>query len=212
MLGRWIMMGALLAGGWGCTTTRTSDTARTGIEQLLISTAVDQSLDHLPLPPVSGKKVFVDTQFLDAVDKGYLIGTLRQRLLVAGARLTDQKEGSEITIEICSGGLGTDNASAYMGVPGITLPMPMPISTPEIRVYERSQQYGTAKISMTAYWTDTGELVHDSGRALARADDSRWSIMGIGPFSHGKMKDELSQRHRRHTSVREDSGENLLYR
>ncbi len=194
----------LVAVVWaGCSSTRTSDTARTGIEQLLISTAVDQTLDHLPLPPVEGRKVFLDTQFLDAVDKGYLVGTLRQRLLLAGAKLTDAKEGSEITIEVCSGGLGTDNTSAYVGVPAITLPMPLPVSTPEIRLFERTNHYGTAKICMTAYYTETGELIYDSGRALARSDDSRWAVMGIGPFTQGTMQQELKQRHRRFPQARE---------
>lgn len=197
----------------GCSSTRTSDTARTGVEQLLISTAVDQTLDHLPLPPVEGRKVFLDTQYLEAIDKGYLIGTLRQRLLLAGAKLQSTKEDSEITIEICSGGLGTDNSSSYVGMPSITMPMPLPISTPEIRLYERTNHYGTAKISMTAYYTETGELIYDSGRALARSDDSRWAIMGMGPFTQGSMHQELKQRHRRFPQARERHREDAtIYR
>lgn len=174
----------------GCTTTRTSDTSRTGIEQLLISNAVDQTLDKTALPDVKGRKVFLDPQFLDSVDKGYIVGSLRQRLLSAGASLVDAKEGSDITVEVVSGGVGTDNVQTYLGVPGLAIPG-LPVEIPEVRMYERSSQFGTAKLGVVAYATDTGTMVFDGGRSLARADDSRWSVMGIGPFQDGSVRDEV---------------------
>ncbi len=174
----------------GCTTTRTSDTARTGIEQLLISNAVDQTLDKTPLPPVKGRKVFVDAQFLDSVDKGYIVGSLRHRLLASGASLVDAKEGSDITLEVVSGGVGTDNVESYLGIPGLAIPG-MPIELPEVRLYEKASQFGTAKLGIVAYASETGDMVYDGGRSLARADESRWSVMGIGPFQEGSVRDEV---------------------
>ena len=144
----------------GCTTTRTTDTARTGLEQLLISNAVDQTLDKVALPPVTGRKVFVEDKFLEAVDKGYILGSLRQRLMANGAQLVDAKDGSDLTIEIFSGGVGTDNVEMYAGVPGLTVPG-MPVEIPEVRVYEKSSQYGTAKLGLVAYATTTGEMLYN---------------------------------------------------
>lgn len=174
----------------GCTTTRTSDTARTGMEQLLISNAVDQTLDKTALPQVQGKKVYLDAQYLDSVDKGYIVGSLRQRLLSSGASLVDAKEGSDITVEVVSGGVGTDNVETYLGVPGLAIPG-LPIEVPEVRMYEKSSQFGTAKLGVVAYATESGEMVFDGGRSLARADESRWSVMGIGPFREGSVRDEV---------------------
>lgn len=160
------------------------------MEQLLISNAVDQTLDKTALPDVNGRKVFLDPQFLDSVDKGYIVGSLRQRLLAAGASLVDAKEGSDITVEVVSGGVGTDNVQTYLGVPGLAVPG-LPIEIPEVRMYERSSQFGTAKLGVVAYATESGAMVFDGGRALARADDSRWSVMGIGPFQEGSVRDEV---------------------
>ncbi len=182
----------LLAATLGCTSTRTTDTSRTGIEQLLISNAIDQTLDKTPLPPIDGRKVFLDPQFLDCVDKGYVVGSIRQRLLSNGAKMVDKKEDSEVTMEIYSGGLGTDNVDSFLGVPGMALPGPIPIEIPEVRVYEKSSQFGTAKIGLTAYATATGELVYDSGRHLPRAGNSRWSVMGVGPFQTGTVLNEVN--------------------
>lgn len=175
----------------GCTTTRTSDTSRTGIEQLLISNAVDQTLNKTTLPPLRGRSVFLEEKYLDSVDKGYIVGTLRQKLLAGGAKLVDKKEDSEVTVELCSGGVGTDNVQSFVGVPGMALPGPVPIEIPEIRLWEKSSQYGTAKLGVVAYATETGEPLHDSGTALARADDSSWSVMGLGPFQSGTVRDEV---------------------
>ena len=176
----------------GCTTTRTTDTARTGMEQLLISNAVDQTLNKVALPPVAGRKVFVEEKYLEAVDKGYIIGSLRQRLMANGAQVVDAKEGSDLTLEIFSGAVGTDNVETYAGIPGLTVPG-LPVEIPEVRVYEKSSQYGTAKLGLVAYATTTGEMLYDSGKALARADDSRWSVMGIGPFQEGTVREEVNR-------------------
>ena len=175
----------------GCTTTRTSDTARTGMEQLLISNAIDQTLGKTALPPVDSRKVYIEEKYLDgAVDKGYVIAKMRQKLLNHGAMLVDKKEDSEITVELSSGGLGTDNVSSFVGVPGLTVPG-LPVELPEIRLYEKTSQFGTAKIGVIAYATGNGQLIYDGGTPLARADDSRWSVFGVGPFQNGTVRTEV---------------------
>ncbi len=163
------------------------------MEQLLISNAIDQTLDRTPLPPVQGRKVFVDTQYLDSVDKGYLIGSVRQRLMNHGALLVDGKDASDVTIELRSGGVGTDHVNSFVGMPHIALPGPLPLSLPEIRLYEKNSQFGTAKLGLVAYETESGNMLFDSGQALARASDNRWAIMGVGPFQSGEVRDEVNQ-------------------
>jgi len=161
------------------------------MEQLLISNAVDQTLDKVPFAPVAERKVFVDDKYLDCVDKGYVMGSIRQRLLASGATLVDKKEDSEITLEIRSGGVGTDNVESFVGIPGMALPGPVPFEMPEVRFWEKSSQYGTAKLGLIAYQTSSGQLMYDSGRSLARADDSRWAMFGIGPFQSGSVRNEV---------------------
>lgn len=186
-----ILLGCCVGLATGCTKTRTSNTSRTGIEQLLLSNAVDQSLDRMVLPPLDGRKVFLDPQYLDSVDKGYIVGSLRQRLLNSGALLTDKKEDSEVTIEVCTGAVGTDDVDSYVGMPGIALPGPMPVELPEVRLFQKRSQFGTAKLNLVAYSTADGRLIFDSGPSLARSDDSNWSVLGIGPVQTGSVRDEV---------------------
>ncbi len=187
-----LAIASLFLGFSGCTTTRTTDTARTGMEQLLISNAVDQTMGKTTLPDVFGKKVFVEEKYLDAVDKGYIVGSMRQKLLASGASLMDAKEGSDVTIELYSGAVGTDNVETYMGVPGLTVPG-LPVELPEVRLFEKKSQFGTAKIGVTAYETPTGKMMFDGGTALARADNSCWSVVGVGPFQEGSVRNEVNR-------------------
>ena len=162
------------------------------MEQLLISNAVDQTMDKTVLPDVLGKKVFLEEKYLDAVDKGYIVGSMRRKLLNAGAMLVDAKEGSDVTIELCSGGVGTDNTESFVGVPGLTVPG-LPVELPEVRLYEKKSQFGTAKLNVVAYDTPSGQMVYDGSGTLARADDSKWSMLGLGPFQEGSVRNEVNR-------------------
>lgn len=75
----------------GCASMKKSDTARTGVEQLLISTAVDRTLDKVSFAPMRGAKVFVEEKYLDCTDKNYIIVSLHQRLMRAGCTIVDKK-------------------------------------------------------------------------------------------------------------------------
>ena len=162
------------------------------MEQLLISNAVDQTMSKTMLPDVGGKTVFLEEKYLDSVDKGYIVGSMRRKLLNSGAMLVDKKEDSQITIEVCSGGVGTDNVESFVGMPGLTVPG-LPVELPEIRLYEKKSQFGTAKLSVVAYDTPTGQMVYDGSGTLARADDSNWTILGLGPFQEGSVRNEVNR-------------------
>jgi len=54
----------------GCTSSKTTNTARTSREQLLISNAIDQSLAKVDCSALRGASVFIDDKYLDCVDKG----------------------------------------------------------------------------------------------------------------------------------------------
>ena len=137
----------------GCATMKQSDTARTGIEQLLISSATDQTLDKIDFRTIAEAKVYVETKYLDCVDKNYIIVALHQRLLKAGCTLVDKPEDSQVTLEVASGGVGTDRTDMFVGSPAIPLPPPSPISLPRMPIIERTQAMGTAKLAIVAYDT-----------------------------------------------------------
>ena len=176
----------------GCATTKSSDTARTGIEQLLISSATDQALDKVNFEPIRNAKVFVETKYLDCVDKNYIIVSLHQRLLRTGSTLVDKPEDAQVILEVGSGAVGTDRQDFFVGMPQIPLPPPSPISVPKLELFTRTRATGTAKLTILAYDAKTRVAVVDSGRVLARSDYKQWNMLGTSPIISGRVPTELT--------------------
>jgi len=175
----------------GCAKLKQSDTARTGLEQLLISNAVDQSLDKVDFRPVSGAKVFLKTDLLDCVDKNYVMLSTRSRLLANKCTLVDKAEDSDIVMEIASGGVGTDRTELVVGTPEI--PLGLMGSVPKLNFYERNKAMGTAKLVIIATDSKSKQPVINSGFALARSDHQHWSVMGSGPVLSGSVANQLKE-------------------
>ena len=116
-----LLLTALLALG-GCTSARSTNTARTANEQLLISNSVDQALDKVNFRPLSGHAVFLDEKYLECVDKNYVIASIRHRVLNAGGTIASKAEDAEIVLEVRAGAVGTDTSETFLGVPKIDLP------------------------------------------------------------------------------------------
>lgn len=175
----------------GCSSMKRSDTARTGREQLLISNAVDQSLSKCDFSSFHGTKVFVEDKYLDSVDKGYVIGSIRHHLMLSGATLATKPEDADVVIEMRSGGIGTDNADSYVGIPAIVLPGMLTL--PEVHFWEKTRQTALAKIGMVAYDTKNHELLGAGGISASTSDDTNMFFMGIGPYQYGTTRTELDR-------------------
>ena len=163
------------------------------MEQLLISNAVDQSLGRIDFTPLAGRTVFLDTTLIDCVDKNYIIASTRSRIFQAGGRLVDEKEKAEIAVELRSGAVGTNQSEMFVGMPAIAVPGPLPIAIPEVKLWSRSTQTGTAKLGLVAYETDSREVIGTGGTILARSDDSNTFFMGMGPWQSGSVRKEVKR-------------------
>ena len=174
----------------GCATSKSSNTARTATEQMLISNAVDQSLNKIDFRPFGGYNVFLNDKYVDCVDKSYLISSVRHRILTAGGVLVDDPAKADILLELRSGALGTDTSESFVGVPEVTLPGMLTL--PEVRFLTRSAQTGTAKLGLVATDARTGRVLGTGGTTLARSDTQNWFVMGVGPFRTGSIDSEVA--------------------
>lgn len=175
----------------GCATQKESHTARTGVEQLLISSAIDQSLDRVDLRPLRGKNVYLEPKYLDCVDKNYIIISMHHRLLAQGSRLVDKVEEADAIVEVGSGAVGTDGQELFVGIPEIPLPPPSPVAIPRLSLLTRTKLNGTAKLVVLAYDAKTKAPLLQSGTVLARSDQKNWNVLGAGPVQSGSVPDEI---------------------
>lgn len=177
----------------GCASTKTSNTSRTAMEQLLISNAVDQSLNRVDFQPLAGRSVFLDTSYVDCVDKNYIIASSRDRILQADAKLVGKAEDAEVIVEVRTGAVGTDQSETYVGVPELALPGPIPVAIPQLKLWSKSTQTGTAKIGLVAYEAKSRQMLGRGGTTLARSDDSNTFFFGMGPYQSGSVRSEVSR-------------------
>ncbi len=176
----------------GCGTTRMTDTQRAASEMSLVSQAIDNSVTQIDFSNLSGRTVFLDTQYLDGtVDKGYLISSLRQHLLAHGALLQEERLKATYVVEPRSGAVGTDKHSLLIGTQAITLPSitAIPVtSIPEIALIKKTDQKGVAKIAVFAYNRQTGRALWQSGLVEANSTLKDTWVFGAGPFSRGSIR------------------------
>jgi hypothetical protein len=177
----------------GCGTTRWSDTSRTATEQLLVSHAVDQVVSEIDFSVLSGKTVFFDAQFLDGTpDRGYVVGSIRQRLLGQGCLLQEDRTKADYIVEARSGGTGTDrHDQLLLGVPQVNLPTlaaGIPTTLPEIPLIKKTHQIGAAKLAVYAYRRTTGEALWQSGIVQRSSTAKNYWVFGAGPVESGSVR------------------------
>ncbi|WP_397569730.1 DUF6655 family protein [Schlesneria sp. T3-172] len=175
----------------GCSTMKRSDTARTAREQFLISGAVDQSLAKCDFTAFQGSRVFVEEKYLEGIDKGYVVGSIRHRLMLNGAIIAPKAEDADIVVEVRSGGIGTDNSDSYVGIPEIVLPGMMTL--PEVRFWQKQKQSALAKIGMVAYDVKSHELLGPGGVTASMSHDTNTFLLGLGPFQSGTARNEIER-------------------
>jgi hypothetical protein len=175
----------------GCTTAGTTNTARSSTEQLLISNAIDQSLDKIDFSPFAERTVYVDEKYVDCTDKNYVVASVRHRIARAGGLLVAAPDEARILVELRNGAVGTETSESFLGIPEIVLPGMLTL--PEIQLANRTRQHGMAKIGLIAIDTETRQALGDGGMTTARSDNANWFFMGIGPFQRGTLRKELKE-------------------
>ena len=175
----------------GCTSTTSSNTARTATEQMLVSNAVDQSLSKVDFQAFGGRKVFLEEKYLDCTDKNYVVSSVRHRVLMQGAQLIGKPEDAEVILEVRSGAVGTNSSNSFLGIPQIQIPGMF--STPEVKLINRVNQTGMAKIGLVAFDAKSHQVLGDGGMSLAKSADNNWYVFGIGPWQNGTVKKEVQR-------------------
>ncbi|MEZ6128751.1 MAG: DUF6655 family protein [Planctomycetaceae bacterium] len=192
------MLLCLLLVAAGCGTTQ----QRLGTEQLLLSDSVDHSVDQIDCSALSGRKVYLDTTYINLV-KGiafvnydYNISALRHKLTVSGCLVQENKTDAEYIVEARVGALGTDSLEVTYGLPAsnalgqaasLMTSVPAAPTIPEISVGKRNAALSTSKIVMYAYHRESGTPVWQSGSSISKTDAKDTWVLGAGPLQRGSI-------------------------
>lgn len=180
-----VLFGIVLGAASGCVKYRSSEPKRTATEQLLLSTAADHALNNLDVSILKGRKVFLNTTYFDAVDKEYVIGSIRDLFFSAGVPLVDDLDGADVVVEMRSGAFSIDGADSLTGMPSLPFPVPFVgvIQSPEVPLYKAERQKAIAKFALVAYETLTRAHVTSAGPAVGTSYDIHYQILGLIKFN-----------------------------
>jgi hypothetical protein len=182
----------LLIGASGCGTFKTTGTTRSGTEQLLLTNAWDSALQKVDFRPLTGVPVYLDTTNVTAVDQGWVVSSLRQRMLADGVLLRAKADQAQWIVEARVGAYGTDDYNWLIGISQTTVPQTitgMPAGTiPELPLIKKSNQLGVAKLALFAYDRASGQIVWSSGTMLATSSAKDVYIGVIGPIQSGSIR------------------------
>jgi hypothetical protein len=186
----------LFFGFAGCGTTKWSDTARTGTEQLLISNAIDSAVGKINFRPLGDRRVYINTTAINEItDNKYLTMALRQHLATSGGILCDSETDADYIVDVRAGAVGTDRDDLLLGVPSLSIPS-IPGATisgaviPEIPFIRRTKQIGVAKIAVFAYNKKTGRPIWASGNSISESRAQNLWFAGTGPLTYGTIYSE----------------------
>ncbi|HEX8204140.1 MAG TPA: DUF6655 family protein [Isosphaeraceae bacterium] len=178
---------------WGCGSTKMTGTARTGTEQLLLTDAWDKALQRVDFRPLTGVPIYLDTTNVTAVDQGWVVSSLRQALLAQGVLLRAKPEQAQWIVEARVGAYGTDDHNFLIGVPQVSVPPTIPGlpagTIPEIPLMKKTDQQAVAKLALFAYDRASGQIVWNSGTALATSNAKDVYIGGLGPIQSGTVRE-----------------------
>lgn len=151
----WAAAGLLLL---GCATTREqSKTARTSIEQLLLSHAVERSLADIAVPLPRDATVSVETVGL-TFDQPFVRRLVEHQLGGKGLRVREKPEDAEYLVRVIVQGLGTEQDNSFFGMPPVSSVL-LPFALPELAIYDKKLQYGVARLSLAFFERATGRFI-----------------------------------------------------
>lgn len=190
-------------------------------EQLLLSDAVDSSVEQIDFSPLAGRRVFLDRDNVPNVRSTaggglvaweYIISAIRERMVMAGCLLTADRESAEIIAEVRVGAMGTDGHSFVVGIPGSSSSQvnqlsgqPLLPALPELSIAKRDSMSGAAKIAVCAYLRETREAVWQSGLTQAHSESSDTWFMGAGPVQRGSIHEHDKDAERTEQPVQRQS-------
>jgi hypothetical protein len=174
----------------GCTSVTVTGTPRTGSEQLLLTGTFDDAIYHVDFSPLTGSKVFLDTQYVTIVDKDWVISSIRRTMAEQGILLENNKDKAEVIVEAAFGAYGTDQRDRKFGLPGVSLTPSLTTgaavttngSSNALNLSETNQQDAVVKAQLFAYNAKTGRLVWETAPLLNAQGFRDHFVIGSGPY------------------------------
>lgn len=176
-----VLVAALAA---GCGATRQSTTARTAVEQALLTRTTRESVDGMKVPEVSGKSFAVKAEGFDTPEKHFALSSMTELLLRSDGRLAQGETVPDLDIEPRVDCSQIDDGSFFIGIPAIPVPLPGvgTIQTPELALFKRETQKARTRFSMYGVERKDGSLAFTEQSPWSTRYYARWKLFIVIGF------------------------------
>lgn len=131
-------------------------TKKSGIEQLLVTKAVDEAFQMMTVD-MKGSKVFVEVACLMRDEQSYIRKAFTHWFLDAGVFVSEYSWDADYIVSVLVKVAGTDGDQVSLGVPSIPLPMALGIATPALTIYSQIIQAGRVEMEVMIYSANAGK-------------------------------------------------------
>jgi hypothetical protein len=134
-----------------------SKSPRAATEQLLLSQAVERSLDDVIVPMLKDAAVVMEVAGLTP-DQFYVRDAVAGHLArTQGVRIIDLRSQAKYVVHVMIQALGTELDQSFFGMPQVQGGL-IPIALPELPLYKFVREVGYVRYSLNIYEAATGRL------------------------------------------------------
>ena len=175
----------------GCSDPMSSNTARTSVEQFLLSDVIEQATDQMKFSAYKGKKAVMDYNYLaPQVDKPVVQGMVERRLAECGVIVVADKKDADIVVQLVCPVLATDMSKFLVGTPSLPVPVPdtsVQIVIPEIPLFLKLTRSAHGHFSVNILNAKDASPIEVQKGIRTKAYFINWAVMLI-PWESYNMK------------------------
>ena len=182
---------ALMALASGCMTIRTTTTARTALEQALLSQAAEVSIQNLKFEGSAAKSFFIKKDYFNAVDGEYILGLLNRRLLEIGLPAANEEKEADLIIYPSIAHAGIDDSSFLIGLPAIPLCLPGAggVTVPETAFFKHTSQRSSNRMFVVGKDAKSKKQLFASDTVTGQRYHERWTFFFVFNFTSTDLKE-----------------------
>lgn len=164
---------------FACTTSRTSTTARTAVEEALLSQSAEATIEAFRCPELSGRSFTISEDYFEAVDGKYVLGTLRKHLISQGMHPAPDPATAELIIYPTVANAGIDDKTFTLGIPPLPIELGQfgMVQFPEFALVRHHSQLGRNRMSLHAVWRESGQPAFWTDEMSSERKYNRWLLL-----------------------------------
>ena len=163
-----------------CSTPTITNTARSSVEEMLLSAVVERGISSVDFESYAGKTVAMDySNLAPQVDKEFVQAYIELHLARYGITVAKEAADAEYIIKATSSVLATDVDKVLLGTPAMPIPIPymnLSIVIPEIPLFMRIKRSAWGRFFFNIVDAKTNKPVQIVDGAKAESSYNNWVV------------------------------------